>query len=212
MSLIWILLFCLLNFSLSLYFDYIENDKKITLKDNYGYIDISEFGGYFQLHIVATVKGGAFGDEKHLKMNGYNEKPHDKPYDFPTSIYYKKENHEMKGSQYTFQTLEYYISRNSDWEYCYFQFPGHISGNLEVTITTSGIPVLVVYVGIPAVFILIIIGIVILVIKLKGKKSKSTISNPQPVYRPPPQPTIVTTTFTSAQPQYQPQPILPTYY
>ena len=166
------MLFCLFNFSLSYNtFDYIENDKKITLKDNYGYIDISEFGGYFQLHIVATVKGGAFGDEKHLKMNGYNEKPHDtKTYDFPTSIYYKKENYEMKGSQYTFQTLEYYISRNSDWEYCYFQFPKHSDGSLEVTITTSGVPIIIVWV-VPVTLVFIIIGIIILVRYCKSRKS-----------------------------------------
>ena len=206
-----LLLFYLLCFSLSDTFDYIENDKKTTITGNYGYIDISEFGGYYNLYIVATVKGGSFYDSRHLHIAGGSEKPVDpSKYSFVTSYYFKKEDHEIINKQYKFQTLDYNIPINSDFEYCYFEFPKRTSGSLEVTITTSGFPKVLVWV-LPVVFVIIIIVIIFVVRHLKRKKAQvynrqQFQAAPQPVQRPPAYATTVTTTYIPPpQPVYPPQ-------
>ena len=171
MRLIWLLIFCLFNFPLSYTFDFIENDKKKTITDNYGYIDLLEFNGYFNLQIITTVKNGSFDGDKYLYITGGSERPvKSSVYNFDISYYYKKEIHEMKDGKYKYQTLNYYIPKNSDWRYCYFEFPKHSDGSLEVTITTSGVPIIIVWV-VPVTLVFIIIGIIILVRYCKSRKS-----------------------------------------
>ena len=213
MSLILLLIFCLFCFSLSDTFDYIENDKKKTITSNYGYVDLSEFSGYFQLLVITTVKNGTFSENRHLSVTGGSEKPVDpSKYIFDTNYIYKKESHEIINDEYKFQTLDFHVHINSDWEYIYFRFPERTGGSLEVTITTNDIPKVLVWI-LPLIFAIIIIVIIFFCVRRHKRKKAQVYNREQFQVTPPPaqpSPDYETTVSTSSyipppQPIYPPQ-------
>ena len=207
MRLKWILLFFLFNFSLAQYYK-IENDVTKILTGRRGYIYTGDFSGYYRLHMEVTVRNGYFSySNPYVEMAGNYYAP---ILDYYTlTDYYYSEDEEYGtyyGPNYSYYTLHFYTPSGSNWDYVYIHFPSYSGDYIEVTITTSGIPVSVVWVLV-VLFIAIIVGVIFFV---RYRKRQAVVNNPPPVVtQPVPQPygynPPIATYAQPGQPTYPPQ-------
>ena len=182
-SLTWILLLCFLNFSLCDYTQFVSYGTRTILSDNKGYIDLSDFSGYYKIWVECTVKNGYFNGE-YLYYGGSFFTPNSySSYTLPVSVYYDDyEYGSRSGSYYTYYTYYYSISRDSYWDYYYFRCPSYDGGPVEVMITSSGIPIAVVWV-LCILFVAIVAGIVFY-FRYKRRRQLATYNQPIQVTQP----------------------------
>ena len=195
MSLMLIIFLYLFNFSLlSIDSDQIFKGQTKSLSSPRGFIDLSDFNGYYRIHYTVTVKNGRF-DNKYLYIGGSLIRVSSwSPISFPTGFSYDSEEYGQSiGNYYSYHTLHFYTPVDSSWNFYYIKFPSpsYYSGydyTIEVEIENSGIPVAVVWV-LSILVVAIIVGVIFFVRRRKRLAYASNppvvITQPNPVYNPP---------------------------
>ena len=192
-SLTWILLLCFLNFSLCGYTTLVPYGTKTILSDGRGYIDLSDFSGYYRIWVEVTVRNGYFSGN-YFYVGGLLFTPSSYgSYSTPTSFYYDDYEHgSSTGGIYSYYTYYFSIPKDGYWDYYLFDCPSFYGDYVEVTFTTTGIPVAVVWV-LCILFIAIVAGIVFF---FRYKKRQQLAAYNQPIQ--------VTQPMVVAQPQPNP--------
>ena len=206
MTLIFILLICFSNFSFSEYDTYIKGGETVTLSGYKGYIDLSDYTGYYRLKSKVTVKNGYFYDN-YMKLGGSFYKP-DSWNSYKLSERYNTDSEEhgtKTGSNYDYYTKYFSIPKDSYWNYYYLEFPSYSGKNIEVKIDSSGISVFIIIL-IVVIFIALIIGIFFF-IRYKKRQQLSYIAPPIPVNQPLMNPGYNQPYPQVVQPNYPPQTI-----
>ena len=155
-----ILLLCFLNFSLCSYQRYVGYETKESLSDGRGYIAMSDFSGYYRIWVEVTVRNGYFTTNT-FSVGGllYTPSYSDSYYSTPTYYSYDDYEHGSSvGGIYSYYTYYYSIPKDGYWDYLVFDCPSFYGEYVEVTFTTTGIPVAVVWV-LCILFIAIVAGL-----------------------------------------------------
>ena len=182
-SLTWIFLLCCLNFSLCGYSKYIAYGTKTVLSDGRGYIAMSDFSGYYRIWVEVTVRNGYFSGNS-FSVGGLLFTPSSYgSYTTPTYYYYDDYEHgSSAGGIYSYYTYYYSIPKDGYWDYLVFDCPSFYGDYVEVTFTTTGIPVAVVWV-LCILFIAIVAGIVFF-FRYKRRQQLATYNQPIQVTQP----------------------------
>ena len=178
-----ILLLCFLNFSLCSYRRYVGSNSKTTLSDGRGYIDLSDYSGYYKIWVEVTVRNGYFTTNT-FSVGGLDSTPSysDSYYNTPSYFFYDDYEHgSSSGGYYSYFTYYYSITKSS-WYYYVFDCPSFVGDYVEVTFTTTGIPVAVVWV-LCILFIAIIAGIAFF-FRYKRRQQLATHNQPIQVTQP----------------------------
>ena len=188
MNLIWVLFFCLMDYSLlSIDEDQIQKGVKKVTSFEKGFIDLDDFSGYYRLHFQVTCRNGRY-DDRYLKIGGGDYKVSTwSGVSFPTYYYYDSQEYGSLTSynHYTYHTLHFYVSKDSSWNYYYIKFPACLNsdGTFEIEITTSGIST-----GIVAV--IVVVGIIIIaagaIYWYYRRRKNASYIQPMPVAQPDP--------------------------
>ena len=182
-SLTWILLLCFLNFSLCGYTTFVPYGTKTILSDGRGYIDLSDFSGYYRIWVEVTVRNGYFlGNYFYVGGSLFTPSSYSS-YTTPTSFYYDDYEHgSSTGGIYSYYTYYFSIPKDGYWDYYLFDCPSFDGQYVEVTFTTTGIPVAVVWV-LCILFIAIVAGIAFF-FRYKKRQQLATYNQPIQVTQP----------------------------